>query len=476
MSFFSNLEVYHNRVALITKSETLTYSQLVEQADSFSFNFDGKPLVFILCTNTPASIIGYLGCLRRQAVPLLISSAIDDELLDNLCKIYSPEYVWAPLSVNGFFIEKSAEKIYSLDEYRLYRFKTDNLSRGVLFSDLALLLMTSGSTGSPLLVRVSYRNLISNTEAICESLSIDDAHRPITTLPMNYTYGLSIINTHLNKGASIILTEESVISKDFWQLFRENNANSLAGVPYTYQMLFRLGFDRLPLSNVLIMTQAGGKLEDKLVKFYAEKCCSLGIDFIVMYGQTEATARMSYLPVNESINKAGSIGLPIKGGRFKIIDIDSKEITEPFVSGELIYYGDNVTLGYAACFLDLCKADENQGVLSTGDIAYFDNDGYYFIAGRKKRFLKVFGNRISLDEVESLLKSKGYHCFVVGEDNKIRVCSEDKTYSPETVLDLLSNTINIHKTAIAYHYLEQVPRNEFGKVQYAQLNNLLTVK
>lgn len=476
MSFFDKLGKHQQRIALIFKSVQWTYEDLVKHSDEFSANFKGKPLVFILCTNTPASVIGYLGCLRKRAVPLLISASIDVELLHNLCSIYSPDYIWAPNFTNISSLEKYKRGIYSLEGYQLYHFGNSKSYKEELYPELALLLMTSGSTGSPLLVRISYKNLISNTEAICDSISISEKHKPITTLPMNYTYGLSVINTHLHCGATVLLTDESVISKEFWDLFKLYDANSLAGVPYTYQMIFRLGFDRLPLSNIRLMTQAGGKLEDKLIQFYAEKCMAAGINFVVMYGQTEATARMSYLPATESVKKAGSIGIPIKGGHFKVMDTDGSEIVEPFKQGELYYIGDNVTLGYASSYSDLCKGDDNRGILATGDIAMCDNDGFFYITGRKKRFLKVFGNRIGLDEIENILKSKGYNCFVVGEDNMIRVCSENKEYSPEIIINLLSRMINIHRTAIKYYYLEQIPRNEFGKVQYALLNKNLNIQ
>ena len=174
------------------------------------------------------------------------------------------------------------------------------------------------------------------------------------------------------------------------------------------------------------ITQAGGKLGQELHTLFADICEKKGIEIIVMYGQTEATARMSYLPWNISKEKAGSIGIAIPGGVFSLIDVDDKEITEANVVGELVYHGENVTMGYATSGYDLDKPDERAGVLKTGDMAYRDGDGFYYIAGRKKRFLKIYGNRLNLDEVDGMMQKAGYEAVASGTDNHVQIYSVDK--------------------------------------------------
>jgi len=328
--------------------------------------------------------------------------------------------------------------------------------------------MTSGSTGSPLLVRVSYENLIENTRSISQSLDITQQDIPITTLPMNYTYGLSIINSHLLNGCQIVLTEDSILSKGFWDLLNSREVTTFGGVPYTYQMLKRLGFEKMNLPNITKLTQAGGKLEMNLKKYFTEACADKGIQFFVMYGQTEATARMSCLPAEDAIRKAGSIGIPILNGRFYLLDDSGNVISESNKEGELYYEGPNVSMGYANCSSDFSKEDENQGILATGDLAIRDKEGYYYIVGRKKRFIKVFGNRISLDEVENVCQKIGYSCVCTGKDDKLIIFTNRENDLKE-LRARISSKIGIHQSAIMVKYIVEFPRNDSGKILYSKL-------
>ena len=343
--------------------------------------------------------------------------------------------------------------------------------------------MTSGSTGSPVLVRISYKNLVENSISISQSLSVSQRDIPITTLPMNYSYGLSIINSHLLKGCKIVLTEEGVLSKNFWDLVNAKGVTTFGGVPYTYQMLKRLGFEKMHLPSVSKLTQAGGKLDSNLVKYFAESCADKGIQFFTMYGQTEATARMSCLPAEDAIRKSGSIGTPIPNGSFYLLDDAYNVISESDEVGELYYEGPNVSMGYAYSLTDFSKGDENyiytgvlpkpkgdenEGVLATGDLAKMDEEGYYYIVGRKKRFIKVFGNRISLDEVENLSQKNGYSCVCSGIDDKLIIYTTQENNLKE-LKDTISAKIGIHHSAITVRYIPDFPRNDSGKILYSKL-------
>jgi acyl-coenzyme A synthetase/AMP-(fatty) acid ligase len=346
--------------------------------------------------------------------------------------------------------------------------KTDFIIDYKLHDDLALLLTTSGSTGSSKLVRQSYKNIISNANAIAKYIGITQADRPITTLPMSYTYGLSIINSHFLKGCAVILTNKTLMEKAFWDLLKTNKATTFGGVPYTYEMLKKLRFSRMELPSLNILTQAGGKLRPELVKEFAMMCQQKNIRFFVMYGQTEATARMSFLPSEYAISKPGSMGIAIPGGDFWLEDDKGNLITGNETVGELIYKGDNVTFGYAMSRDHLEKGDENAGVLKTGDMAKCDSDGFYYILGRKKRFLKLFGNRVNLDEVDHLFKEAGYACVCSGEDDHLNIYTIDKN-NHEEIKRFIADRTGIHPSAFFVRYIENIPRNEAGKVLYSAL-------
>ena len=222
------------------------------------------------------------------------------------------------------------------------------------------------------------------------------------------SFGISILNSHLVSGATILLTDKSIAQKEFWNFIKQEKATSLSGVPYTFEMLKRLRFFRMDLPSIKTITQAGGKLRADLVKEYIDGAIATNKQFIVMYGQTEATARMSYLPWEVASEKYASIGVAIPGGVFELQDENLKVITCCDVDGELVYRGANVSMGYAETQSDLTKGDENNGILYTGDIARRDADGYYYITGRMKRFVKVFGNRVNLDAIEQILKSSSF--------------------------------------------------------------------
>ena len=464
MIFFNSLEQFGDKTALILESgDEVSYRKLTADADEIASKIGCRTLVFCVCSNNVESVAGYVGFLRNRIVPILINPEIDKDLFANLRNTYQPEYIWAP---SGFTDD---EVVFSYGNYSLV--KTGYPAAENIYPELALLLTTSGSTGSPKLVRQSYTNIRSNTESIIEYLQITGVDRAITTLPLSYTYGLSILHTHLAAGAAIILTDASLMSKTFWSLVKEQKATTFGGVPYTYEILKKLRFARMTLPSLKYLTQAGGKLSKELSLEFAQVCKEKGIKFIVMYGQSEATARMSYLPWEYAISKAGAMGIAIPHGKFSLIDVDGNLITTPNTTGELVYEGENVTLGYAECAADLAKGDERHGRLETGDMALFDEDGFYSIVGRKKRFLKIYGNRVNLDEVEGLLKSNGFDCAVGGRDDLMKIFVTDKSQL-DAVTHFVSEKTGLNHAAFCSEYIESIPRNEAGKILYADLEKV----
>lgn len=428
----------------------LTYSELANACDKWAGNVPRRALVFLLVKNNLNSLIAYVGAVRNGIVPLMLDADINHDLLDRFLDAYRPLAIY-----NGK--EDCWTKV--------------NENSPPLNDELALLLTTSGSTGSPKLVRQSYKNIEANTASIIEYLKLDETEKAITTLPMNYTYGLSIINSHLNCGATMLMTARGIMERDFWTFFNEHGATSFGGVPYTYEMLDRLMFFRRKLPSLRTMTQAGGKILVPLHEKFAKYAAENGKNFVVMYGQCEATARMSYLPPERALDKIGSMGVAIPGGKFSLIDVDGKEITEPEVTGELVYKGDNVTLGYAESAGDLVKGDERGGVLITGDMAKFDVDGFYYIVGRKKRFLKIFGNRVNLDETERLIKANfpGLDCACGGVDDKMKIFVTDASISQQ-IRDFVVEKTHLNFTAFELVEIPVIPKNDSGKTLYSELH------
>lgn len=399
-----DFEKFADRTAVVdSRGNRLTYGGLDRAGRELCAAVGGRWLVFSMCANEPGSLMGYAGFLNGGVVPAIHKGSLAGELLLPLLWEYHPAFVWTPEREAGRGILTEFPSVYRAYGYVLLQ--TPWKRETALHPDLALLLTTSGSTGSPKFVRQSYANIRANTDSIVEYLHLSADERPITTLPMNYTYGISILNTHLDVGATILLTDKTVMQREFWNFFREQGATSFGGVPYTYEMLKRLRFFSMDLPTLRTMTQAGGKLLPELHREFAEYAAREGKEFVIMYGQCEATARMGYLPPERSLEKAGSMGIPIPGGRFELIGADGDVLNASEETGELVYYGDNVTMGYATSGSDLAKGDERGGRLETGDMAKRDADGFYYIVGRKKRFLKLFGNRVNLDDAERMLLS-----------------------------------------------------------------------
>ena len=469
MAYYDAFETFGDRIAAREDNgQTATYEDLARFCDRLGKTLPVRTLVFCFCENTIGSMFGYLAFLKNRVVPLLLDNHIHRDLAEQLTAAYRPAYVYAPLDRRKEFPGDSC--IFEAYGYGLFR--TGFPEDIPLYEDLALLLTTSGSTGSPKLVRQSYRNIQANAESIAEYLKLDETERPITTLRMNYTYGLSIINSHVLVGAQILLTNTTLWEKKFWEFFENARATSFGGVPYTYEMLKKLRFFRMKLPSLRTMTQAGGKLVPELHKEFAEYAQKEGKQFIVMYGQTEATARMGYLPAEKSLEKYGSMGIAIPGGHFTLIDVNGEPVTEPDVVGELVYEGPNVTLGYATAQEDLAKGDERNGRLVTGDMAKMDADGFYYIVGRKKRFLKIYGNRVNLDETERMVKRRfeELDCACSGVDDHMEVyITSPKEEDREAVEMFLREQTRLQGKAFTVYSIEKIPKNEAGKTLYKEL-------
>lgn len=450
---FRNLD--HSAVALIAAGQEITYPELAALAENFAQQtthaFGARNLGFILAHNDLATVAAYLGSLRHGNPVALLPATCPDTRLESLLARYRPEWLLLPAGRDvppGYAAARWQTGTLCID---------DNPQGGNLHPDLALLLMTSGSTGSPRMVRLSTTALATNAAAIADYLALAPDERAITSLPVSYSYGLSVLNSHLHVGATVLLTDEPVLARPFWDLCRDRRATSLAGVPYTYQMLRRLNLARMDLPDLRTLTQAGGRLDPALKAEFLTLAEARGWRMFSMYGQTEATARIAYVPPERLRDKLDSIGIAIPGGALSLAP----------GSNELLYRGPGVMMGYAECRQDLARGDELGGILATGDLAAEDADGYFSLRGRLKRIAKVFGNRVNLDEVEGLLESAFPALQIAALDGGERLLlAVHGDAAPSTLSAWLHSALNLHPSGFQVIATEALPMTAGGKKDY----------
>jgi acyl-CoA synthetase (AMP-forming)/AMP-acid ligase II len=440
-SFADALGDHGDRPALVTAAGTVTYAELANRVHAAGARLGSRRRLILLATaRHPDAVALYLAALAGRH-PLILLDSENHEAQRSLTDAYDPDVIARPATDGA-----------SWDVL-----ETRAGTRHELHPELALLLSTSGSTASPKLVRLSLSGLDANAEAIASYLNIGPADRAISSLPLAYCYGLSVLNSHLQRGASVVLTDRSVIEPEFWSLFRRSRATSFAGVPYTFDLLDRVGFADMRLPSLRYVTQAGGRLDPARVRAYAELGQARGWELFVMYGQTEATARMTYLPPALAVGRPDSIGVPIPGGSFRIDPVSGA----PSDAGELVYRGPNVMLGYADGPSDLAlgrTVDE----LRTGDLGRRGPDGLYEIVGRTGAFLKIAGLRVDLPGVERLVERRGGRACAVGSDDGLVVFAEAGT--PADLHALIREAICLPAQAVRVVTLPELPRLANGKV------------
>jgi long-chain acyl-CoA synthetase len=421
-------------------------------AINFSEN-NKKELAFAYVDNSIESISVFWSFMRGNFCIALMSPSISEHFKNELEQLYKPSIIYDKTRNEILKYE-----VKSCKDVNYFKSKEDFDIN--VHPKIKILISTSGTTGSPKFVKLSEENLLANANSICEYLPINSSDVTPLNLPVFYSYGLSVLTSNALKGGKIVCTNDDVLKKDFWTSFLKYGYTSFAGVPFVYEMLDRIGFTRKEYPSLKYFTQAGGKLQDPLVKKYGEYAKQHQIKFYVMYGQTEATARMSFLSPNDTLNKIGSIGKPIPHGSF-IIDEETSE---------LCYKGANIYGGYVQTAIDLISYNQ-EDILRTGDIAKVDEEGFYFITGRLKRFTKLFGNRINLDEVESLVaKQFKAHVKCVGfNDTQLVIFTNDSEMDLDTIAKFISLELKLHISVIKHKFVADIPLTANGKINYTEL-------
>ena len=457
----------HEAVAAIdAQGSQLTYGGLRDFAVQAGMLMPARSLFFLLVENNVGGIAWTIGNICAGNVPLILNAHLDEGLYKSLFELYQPPFVCVPEAMAERF---DYEVVLTCFGYTLMKTGCEACP---LHEDLSHLLPTSGSTGSPKLVRHQYANIEAAALNISTFFELTENDRPLMVLPLYYTMGLSMVFSHLYVGATILITNQSMTDRNFWRFMKEEHATSFTGVPYSYEILNLMRFFRMDLPDLTLLTQGGGRMTKELNLKFAEFCRDNGKRWIATYGQSECTARMAWLPAKWAVEKVGSIGIAVPNGELSLIDMDGQPITAPHTEGEMCYRGKNVTMGYARKRDDLLLGDERHGFIRTGDLAYFDEDGCYYIVGRMGRFLKLFGMRVGLDECERIVKGAfpGLECACVGTDEKMLVYLTDESYK-DRVKEELVNRLKLVATSFEVRIIPAIPKNEAGKTLYAQLSN-----
>lgn len=446
-----------NTTFLIDGTRKLSYEQVFAKSDAL-FSDLQRGTVAIFCEKNVGTVSAYIGCLRNGLIPLLIDASSKPAAVERILYAYQPRYMFGP----NYIGEQHYRPIKTFEGCVLYekKLRCDQ----VISDELALLLGTSGSTGDPKFVRLSYKSLSSCTNSINEYLGMERSRRCISLLPFQYSYGLSVLNSVAASRASMVLTNLSVLDKDLWAIISEQCVTDISAVPFMFEIMQRINFTPSVLENLQCVTQAGGRLDPKITKRMIQKFAPHDIKYFTMYGQTEASPRISYVPCDQAIEKIGSVGVPISCGNAYIA-----ETGRPVGEGELVFTGSNVALGYAESVRDLALGDKFNGKLKTGDQVRIDEDGFIYIIGRRKRFVKLQGVSVNLDHVESVLKANDIDCLVIGKENKLVVChAETKGFDINAIMN---ENFSLHTSNIRTEQIDTIPYNSNGKPDYLLLQN-----
>jgi len=456
--------------ALITETgETISYHELDDllgQARRL-LDWSEKALVSVFCDRDLGGIIAYLACLSAGHACAFFG-ALPAAAQESLVATYQPEFIiGSPVDDgalrHGYAVAGTLPG-GSVVQHRIAG------PAGPIAPHLALLLTTSGSTGSPVLVRLSYRNLAANSSAIVEALGIESSDRAVTSLPLSHCYGLSVLNTHLTSGAAVVICAHGVLGRRFWRFAAQHDVTTFAGVPLIYETLRDRGFslERVPALNTLQCS--GGAIRQQVVRYFAEEAGGRKPRFWVMYGQTEATARIACLPPEEWAERAGSAGRVVPGGQLRIVADDGSVLPDGSV-GMVSYSGPSVMLGYARTRSDLNLPDVMGGSLPTEDLGYI-TDGYLYLTGRLKRIVKVLGLRIELDEIERAFADLGGAVAVAGAGDTVAVLVRKQQRGHEQVRQGLLRMLRLPPAALIVSEIGDVPLTRSGKPDYPALSSL----
>ena len=465
MSLFNKLDKFGKKKAIVSNNKEISYFEL---ENFFKKNniFNKNSLVLLLNDNSIESVMLYVLLMKSKNVCLmLIENSTYEKSISEIHKNYQHDYIILPKEKFKFF-NNGFNALTEIGHFIVLKNKKNKIKN--INKHHKLLLTTSGSLGTSKFVSLSIKNLKFNSIQIVDYLNIKNNDNVVTTMPMSYSYMLSIINTHLETGATIFINQNSIFQREFWDYFKEKKINSFSGVPYHFQILEKNNFKFLETNYLKYITCAGGSLDQKIIKKIHNFCIKEKVQFYSMYGQTEASPRISYLPYNNLKEKPLSIGRGLKGTKIWLEDENGKKIKTANKIGELVCAGKNVSNGYCNSRKDLTKIIKKNKFLKTGDLAYYDEDKFFFICGRKSRIAKIFGIRINLDELEKKMYNEYKRVICKSEGNKIYFFVKNKI-NKKKLMEVAEKITMQNRSAFEIIILNKFPTTNSGKIKYSSL-------
>ena len=441
--------------------------------------------ILLGCGLSPASTLAYLGAMYAGVVPVPVEERLLTSSGDSLLATSQAKAVWTSRPVSCDWVR--GNRILVIDGNFPAQSSESLPASPCAEDDVAALMATSGSTGVPRLVIVSHGNLTSNTEAIIRSQHLGTNEMAMLVMPISYCFGASVMHTHLYQGGGVVFDSRFMFPDRVLQAISTYGCTTFAGVPIIYNVLLRRSNLRnIPLPGLRRFLQAGGALSTENVREMRDVVPAA--EFFVMYGQTEATARISCLPAARLADKLGSAGLPLDNLEVRIVDEEGRELPLG-ETGEIKVRGPSVCLGY----LDDRESTERKfggGWLRTGDFACLDDDGYLWIKGRTDDFIKIRGVRVSVGEVEAKVGAMAgvSECAAVGvkhpeagEAVALLVVADHGVVNGviadnrvEDFGDKVRRALPSHWTCVTVKVVEALPRTANGKIARSQLATLLT--
>ncbi|NUT48708.1 MAG: AMP-binding protein [Saccharothrix sp.] len=441
---------------VLPSGEALSYAWLLDAIDDLAAKFDRGGLVTIVGDRSLECLLAYLAALSAGQTVAWLRPA-DDEALRAQVAAFSPDYV---IGVPGEEWTAAGLRVPVLVRHR----------ERSLDGTTSLLLSTSGSTGGPRFVRLSLDAVQANARAIADALALDPRTRSVTSLPLHYTYGLSVVNSTLAAGGSLVLDSTSPTSLRFWRQVARHEVTHVAAVPFHVHSLLTTRPALLRTPPLRLVTVSGGTLPPDDVTTAASLLAEAGAGLALMYGMTEATARVTVLPPDEASARPESVGLPVPGTRVTVEDENG-----PVPDGELgriVVRGPGVMLGYATSRADLDAPGTLDGVLRTSDRGYL-REGRLYVRGRVDRTVKLAGLRVELDELERLFADLGPAAAVGVHGDRAAVFVEHA--SDEQVRSRLSRVcrrLGVTAGVVTAHARDRLPRLPNGKVDYVTLTGV----
>ena len=461
-----------NKIIIRQENISITPKQISNYIRKISLNLSHikKPIIFLKVRNHYSFVIIYIALMQTNSVIFLIDENIDNKKLKSLIDEFCPNYLITQDENDNHKLR--VKEIYKFNDYRIFLL---NKKKHKVNKDLKLLISTSGTSGPSKFVMLSKENLLVNLRQICKYLKISSKDNVILNMPLNYSFGLSVLNSHFSQGSEIILSESSIVEKFFWDEFDKRKITTFYAVPQVYEVLKQLKLDVKKFNQLRFMAVAGGKTNNDILKYFLRISKKKGFNFFNMYGQTEAAPRISYLNLTKNQDLVGSIGSAVDGGKLYIKNKQNKIINKPNIQGNLFYEGKNVMIGYASKKKDLTKKRTNKYKLNTQDIAIKDKKSNFYIIGRADKFVKINSRKIDLQDIENYLYKFLGTNICLELRNKIYVCIEKKIYNEMKIIKNLCNYSELNRNNLKIFYIKKFPKNN-NKISIFKIKEILKKK